>query len=95
MPKTFSGRIKNKNDTSENWTLFDPILLKGEIGIEIDTNRFKVGNGIDKWSLLDYCGNIVDYIVNQNSFNKFEIWIGTQDEYLNVEDELNVLYLIE
>lgn len=31
-----------------------PVLLEGEIGFEIDTGRFKIGNGISTWSSLNY-----------------------------------------
>ena len=28
----------------------NPILLKGEIGIEIDTNKIKIGDGVKTWT---------------------------------------------
>ena len=34
--KTFNTRIKNKRDTSANWTSKDPVLLNGEL-IIVDT----------------------------------------------------------
>lgn len=49
--------IKNlqlRNDTAANWTSKNPVLLKGEFGIEIDTNKVKVGNGVDTWTNLAY-----------------------------------------
>jgi hypothetical protein len=36
------------------WTQADPVLAEGEIGVEGDTNRFKIGNGISPWHLLKY-----------------------------------------
>jgi hypothetical protein len=38
-------RIQLRRDTAENWYDANPILLAGEIGIETDTLKFKVGNG--------------------------------------------------
>jgi hypothetical protein len=49
-------QIQLRNDTAANWTLFDPILAQGEIGVEIDTEQFKIGNGLDTWSDLAYGG---------------------------------------
>jgi hypothetical protein len=44
-----SIRIQLKRDLSHNWTLHNPILLNGEIGIETDTLKFKIGNG-GRWN---------------------------------------------
>ena len=46
--------IKIRRDSSSNWTFSDPILADGEIGFESDTNRIKIGNGDDVWTLLKY-----------------------------------------
>lgn len=54
--KTISTRQKQKYDTSTNWTTNNIVLLAGEIGIESDTNKFKVGNGTSTWNELDYAG---------------------------------------
>ena len=32
----------------------NPILLAGELGFEVDTNRFKIGNGVTAWNDLFY-----------------------------------------
>ena len=48
-----------RNDTASNWTTENPVLSKGEIGVEIDTNKFKFGDGIKTWSNLDYAGTVV------------------------------------
>lgn len=47
-------RIITRNDTAANWLQNNPILLKGEMGIEIDTNKIKVGDGVTPWSSLSY-----------------------------------------
>lgn len=54
--KTISTRQKQKYDTSTNWATNNIVLLAGEIGIESDTNKFKVGNGTSAWNELDYAG---------------------------------------
>jgi hypothetical protein len=49
-------QIQFRNDTAAAWTSADPILAEGELGIEKDTNQFKIGNGSDSWSDLPYGG---------------------------------------
>jgi hypothetical protein len=39
---------------SDEFTANNPILSEGEIGYEIDTKRWKMGNGNDAWSTLVY-----------------------------------------
>ena len=47
-------RIQLRRDISANWISNNPILAEGEIGIEIDTNKLKIGNGILNWNTLNY-----------------------------------------
>lgn len=66
--KTFNARIKNKRDTSANWTAQDPVLLNGEI-IAVDTasgeTRFKVGDGEKTFTQLPYTDeNVLSKIKN-------------------------------
>lgn len=49
-----ADKIQLRRDTAANWTSVDPVLSQGEIGIETDTDKFKIGDGISKWSELDY-----------------------------------------
>jgi len=44
-----SVRIQLRRDTAANWTSVNPTLLSGEIGIETDTLKFKIGNG-QRWN---------------------------------------------
>ena len=49
-------QIQLRNDTAANWTSADPILAIGEMGLERDTDKFKIGNGVDSWTELPYGG---------------------------------------
>ena len=46
---TFSKRIQLRRDTAANWASSNPVLVEGELGIELDDsrNRIKIGNGSD------------------------------------------------
>jgi len=47
-------RFKLRNDTAADWTAANPVLLLGEIGVETDTRRYKIGDGSTAWSGLSY-----------------------------------------
>jgi hypothetical protein len=49
-------QIQFRRGTAAEWTNVDPILAEGEMGIETDTNLFKIGNGNDTWTELPYGG---------------------------------------
>lgn len=54
--KTLNTRIVMRNDSAENWTTKNPILLEGEFGVENDSHKFKIGDGITAWTGLAYAG---------------------------------------
>ena len=56
MARTIRAKLKPRNDTYSNWASKNPVLEKGEMGIESDTGLFKVGNGISAWDKLAYVG---------------------------------------
>jgi len=63
-----ADRIQIRRDTAANWTSVNPTLAQGELGVETDTNKFKVGDGSTAWTSLDYLidtGNIVELDVAQ------------------------------
>lgn len=49
-----ANKIQIRRDTTANWTANNPILAVGEIGINVDTNDFKIGNGTSNWNTLSY-----------------------------------------
>jgi len=49
-------QIQFRRDTSVSWTFANPVLASGELGIELDTKQFKIGDGNTRWSLLPYGG---------------------------------------
>ena len=49
--------LQMRNDTAANWNSKNPVLAKGEMGVEIDTKKFKFGDGITKWQELSYASS--------------------------------------
>ena len=48
MASTFQFR----RGTAQEWTTKNPILAEGELGIELDTLKFKIGTGLSYWNDL-------------------------------------------
>ena len=49
-------RIQFRRDTAANWTSANPVLAHGEMGLETDTDTFKIGDGTTAWNSLAYGG---------------------------------------
>tara|TARA_Y100001937_G_scaffold128615_1_gene206234 strand:- start:5263 stop:12159 length:6897 start_codon:yes stop_codon:yes gene_type:complete len=49
-----ANRIQLRRDGAQQWANVNPILAQGEIGIEIDTSRIKIGDGVTPWNSLKY-----------------------------------------
>lgn len=49
-------QIQFRRGTAATWTTANPTLADGEIGIESDTDLFKIGDGVTAWANLSYGG---------------------------------------
>jgi len=83
--RVLESKIQLRNDTAANWKAANPVLLKGEIGIEIDTRKLKIGDGISAWTGLKYVSD--DLIVaNTNpttadtDHDVGELWVNQSDK---------------
>lgn len=47
-------RFQMLHDTAANWTSNNTVLLLGELGVETDTSKFKIGDGTTAWNSLAY-----------------------------------------
>lgn len=80
MSKELTVKILVRNDTATNWTTANPVLSKGEIGLESDTRKFKFGDGITTWTSLGYAGvslsdvplasSTIDGLMSKNDYSK-------------------------
>ena len=50
-----SGIIKI--NTRANWSATNPVLLAGELAVEMPSRNVKIGNGISNWNKLEYFGS--------------------------------------
>ena len=49
-----ANRLQLRRDGAQQWANINPILAQGELGIEIDTSRIKIGDGVTPWNSLRY-----------------------------------------
>ena len=47
-------KIQFRRGTAAQWTSANPTLLAGELGLETDTSKYKIGDGTTAWSTLSY-----------------------------------------
>ena len=51
--------IQLRRDNAADWTSVNPILHEGEPGVELDTGKYKIGDGSTAWVDLDYAIDVV------------------------------------
>lgn len=51
---TLKVRNRIATKTSAEWETENPILLKGEIGYDSTSKRYKIGDGVNNWNKLQY-----------------------------------------
>ena len=81
VERVLESRIQLRNDTVANWSAVNPVLLKGEIGIEIDTRKIKIGDGIVAWENLKYVSD--DIVISETNptdadtdYDIGELWLN-------------------
>lgn len=57
-------QIQVRRGLSTQWSSTNPILKAGELGFEIDTNKFKIGDETSSWTSLPYFVNETDINVD-------------------------------
>jgi hypothetical protein len=93
-------QIQLRNDTAANWSIANPVLARGEVGVEIDTNKIKIGNGLSVWENLSYSGIDSEELIPLVSFDHVQgvaanVWSLTHNlgfyPTVNVFDTANSL----
>lgn len=62
IQKNYPAQLIEVVNTSELWNEMNPILFKGEVGIETDTHYFKIGDGISPWQALPYSRSSINLL---------------------------------
>lgn len=72
--------LQVRRDTAANWTGANPTLAAGEIGLETDTKKLKMGDGSTAWTSLDYLNYLAkmkDVTLNSLSSGEILQWNGS------------------
>ena len=82
--KTIKTKIQLRNDLAATWNSKNPVLLKGEMGVETDTRKIKIGDGTTAWKALSYVGADANYILavineNRDTCTQIELTQGQTD----------------
>ena len=69
-----ASKIVLRRDVESQWQSINPVLADGEMGLERNTKRFKIGDGATPWNSLSYSSstlldNPVNAVKQQNIAN--------------------------
>jgi hypothetical protein len=88
-------QIQVRRGTAATWTSTNPTLAAGEMGLETDTGKFKLGNGSTAWASLTYATNGTiplstvtakgDLIAGTASGTVDRVAVGTNGFYLKAD----------
>lgn len=74
----------------------NPVLRLGEIAVDIDEMKFKIGDGHTEWNILPYIGDAAIFngarIFTLTDTDKPSITFITNAEILNTEENKNGYY---
>ena len=73
-----SARIQLRRGTSEALAAENEVLFAGEMCIETDTGKFKLGDGVSTWNELEYSGGAMNH----------ETWEMTLDDDTELSKEV-------
>ena len=65
-------QILLRRGTAVEWTAANPILAEGEMGLEKDTNKYKIGNGVTNWNGLEYSSLPADVYTKDQSVVRYD-----------------------
>jgi hypothetical protein len=74
-------QILHRRDTAANWTSTNPTLGSAEIGVETDTNKFKIGNGSSSWTALSYQGGSATFQMWRKAASGGETSLSGSDDF--------------
>ena len=74
--------IMHKCVPAAEWASKNPVLARGELGIELDTKKFKFGDGVTAWTSLEYATRVEIADVN-GLLAALNSYLAESKEYTN------------
>jgi hypothetical protein len=59
-------KIQLRRDSATNWTTANTVLSQGEIGLETNTGKIKIGDGSSGWGQIGYFANVSPFLTTAN-----------------------------
>jgi hypothetical protein len=72
-------RIQFRRGTATQWAAANPTLAAGELGLETDTSKYKIGDGLTVWNSLSYSSLPVNALDLNAIDAKGDLIAGTAD----------------
>ena len=47
-------KVQFRRGLASEWVSSNPVLDEGELGLELDTEIYKIGDGVSVWNSLNY-----------------------------------------
>lgn len=92
-PRTLEGiTLIVRNDTASKWEAVNPVLAKGEMGVELDTLKIKFGDGATSWNDLKYSNNS-NTVIRSYSPTEEDTDYDLGTFWINIGDEGNLYVL--
>lgn len=88
--QTIRGNIIQRNDSDINWSVANPILAKGEMGINTDNYRVKIGDGVTTWNSLSYEDILVTDAFDTLTTDTVGRWTVTIPKITSLYDGLTI-----
>lgn len=82
--------IQLRRDTAANWTSANPTLAQGELGVETDTDKIKVGDGSTAWTSLGYLINTGGYAAYADTTANFTGTLQNGGSNVVVDSDIGV-----
>jgi hypothetical protein len=69
-------QLQFRRGTASEWSTVNPILADGEMGLETDTRRTKIGDGVLNWNDLPYGLGLIDFYTATNNGNTTNVAVN-------------------
>lgn len=73
-------KLQLRRGTSTAWTAANPVLSQGEIGLETDSKKMKIGDGTTAWNSLAYAYSAPNFYLQTTqpaAWNVGDQWVDT------------------
>ena len=86
------NRIQLRRGNELDWQTINPLIAEGELCAELDTGRYKIGDGIHHWNDLQYSSGTTGTTGTAATITIGTVTTGTDAAFVNIGDEHNAVF---